>query len=66
MALPVLFPKHAALVTAEKEYDKAVGDVIATVLERVHPIASVTVMEYVPATSPVAAEVLCPLLHEYV
>ena len=45
MALPVLFPKQFTFVMGEREYDKAVGDVIATVLERVQPIASVTVME---------------------
>ena len=40
------------------------GWVMLTVVLAVALVASVTMMVYVPAQRPVAAEVICPLLHK--
>ena len=39
-------------------------EVIVTIFICVHPLASVTVAVYVPAKRFIAAEVVCPPLHE--
>ena len=58
-ALPLLFPKQSMFTMPEKEFANAGGDVSVTVFDKEQPMASVTVMEYVPAESPVAVEVVC-------
>jgi hypothetical protein len=66
VAVPLLLPLHDALVAVALAI-KAGGSVIVTVVDAVHPAASVTRNVYVPAVSPEADVVLPPDGdHEYV
>ncbi len=67
--MPVAAPLHTGLVCVV-EIDTAVGSVIVTDVEAVHPLvvpaASLTVTEYVPANSPLRSSEVEPLLQLYV
>ena len=60
--LPVDPPKHKTLVTTAL-YDNGFGWEIITLIFSVHPLASVTFTEYVPANNPLTSSVDAPLLH---
>ena len=50
--------------TCVVEGEIAVGSVMVAEAVVVHPFASVTVTEFVPANRPVRSSVVCPPLHE--
>ena len=63
MTVAVAVPSHAPLHVAEVAdvvATSAAGSVMVTVVIAVHPLASVTISEYVPAQRPVAVDVVCP------
>jgi hypothetical protein len=66
-AVPVALPKHNTLTPVMLAASAAAGCVITTEAVVEHPLASVTVTLYVPATRPVLSSVVTPLpqLNEY-
>ena len=62
VAEPLAPPLHNTFVCAEIDADTAVGCVIVTVADAVHPLASVAVTVYAPAANPVAVAPVAPLL----
>ena len=59
VADPSQEPKQVTGVTEVTTLSTA-GSVMVAVVMAVHPLASVTVSEYVPAQRPVAVDVVCP------
>jgi hypothetical protein len=59
----VLFPLHNSLVLVGTITSEE-GCVMVTLAVVVHPLASVTVTEYVPAGNPLIDDALAPLLQE--
>ena len=69
VALAVADPSETPLQLAsvpDMDADTAVGSVTTDVAVSVHPLASVTVIVYVPAVNPVTIEDVPPVFHEYV
>ena len=65
VAVPLLLLQDAGVLLIVTTGVFALEDIV-TVSEIEHPFASVIVTIQLPAVSPVAVEVLCPLHHVYV
>jgi hypothetical protein len=60
LAAPVEFPKHNTFVPVMLAVSAEAGCVIVTLAVVVHPLASVTVTEYVPAVNDDRSSVITP------
>ena len=64
VAAPSMPPLQVTLESIAVDACKTVGSVIVTISVSLKPMLSVTVIEYMPATTPLMVDVVSPLLHK--